>query len=98
MTLGRKEAEIMAFLCERVFDPILASPTASPSLKTGIRLTVTRMSQRDAQGMVSYYWAAMHGTDRSIDFAEKMRGEGFTRFEEVIDEFRIRFNDAWLRR
>ncbi len=98
MTLGPKEAEIMAFLHEHVFDPILVSPTASGSLKKGIRLTITRMSQRDAAGMRSFYWAAMHGTDRSIDFAAKMRGEGFTRFEEVIDEFRVRFDDAWLRR
>jgi hypothetical protein len=25
-----------------------------------------------------------------------MKAEGFTRFEETIDEFRERFNDDWL--
>lgn len=87
----------MDFLHQHVFDPILASSQASESLKRGIRLTITRLSQRDAAGMVSYYWAAMHGTDRSIDFATKMRAEGFVRFEEVIDEFRVRFDDRFLR-
>ena len=86
-----KEAEIMSFLHEHVFDPILSSPTASPRLKQGVRLTITRMQQRDAIGMMSYYWSAIIGTDKSTRFATEMRQEGFTRFEETIDEFRRLF-------
>ena len=95
--MSPKEQEIMAFLHENVFDPILTSPLASNSLKQGVRLTIMRMEQRDALGMIRYYWSAIIGTDRSTTFARQMREEGFTRFEEVIDEFRDRFNDAWLR-
>jgi len=47
-------------------------------------------------GIVSYYWSAIVGTDRSVEFARQMRGEGFTRFEEIIDEFRDRFGDRWI--
>jgi len=65
--------------------------------KKGVRLTITRMQQRDAAGMVHYYWSAIIGTERSTEFARMMREEGFMRFEEVIDEFRDRFNDDWLR-
>jgi hypothetical protein len=86
-----KEDEIMNFLHENVFDPVLSSPTASKSLKAGVRLTITRMRQRDALGMIKYYWSAIIGTDRSTRFAEEMRREGFVRFEETIDEFRQRF-------
>lgn len=88
-----KEQEIMEFLHETVFDPILTSPQASPQLKQGVRYTIMRMEQRDAIGMVSYYWSAVIGTERSIGFAARMREEGFTRFEEAIDEFRRRFSD-----
>ncbi len=91
-----KEDEIMSFLGENVFNPILESPDASETLKKGIRYTIMRMNERDALGMVSYYWSAIVGTDRSVNFAAQMRDEGFTRFEEVIDEFRARFNDGWL--
>ncbi len=91
-----KEQEIMQFLHENVFDPILNSPDSSNELKQGVRLTIMRMNQRDPQGMVSYYWSAIIGTERSTQFARLMRQEGFTRFEEVIDEFRERFNDNWL--
>ena len=91
-----KEEEIMAFLHERVFDPILRSPKASESIKQGVRLTITRMWQRDAAGMITFYWSAIVGVDRSIDFAAQLREAGFTRFEDVIDDFRKRFPDAWL--
>ena len=91
-----KEEEILSFLQQRVFDPILNSSRASNELKQGVRLTIVRMSQRDAVGMIQYYWSAIIGTKRSVGFAHRMRQEGFTRFEEVIDEFRDRFNDEWL--
>ena len=95
--LGRKEQEIMDFLHQNVFDPILQSPTATEKLKQGVHYTIMRMEQRDAEGMVRYYWSAIIGTERSIGFAEQMRREGFDRFEEALEEFRLRFNDRFLR-
>lgn len=92
-----KEDEIMMFLHERVFDPILKSPKATADLKQGVRLTIARMWERDAAGMIKFYWSTIVGTERSIDFAAQLREAGFIRFEEVIDEFRKRFNDDWLR-
>lgn len=91
-----KEDEVMQFLSERVFNPILHSPDASDSLKKGVRLTIIRMKQLSATGMLKYYWSSVIGTQRSPGFAARMRNEGFRRFEEVIDEFRARFTDDWL--
>ncbi len=92
-----KDEEIMNFLHKNVFDPILNSSTASNSLKKGVRYTIMRMNERDAMGKIQYYWSAIIGTERSTEFARNMRNEGFTRFEEVIDEFRDRFNDNWIK-
>jgi hypothetical protein len=97
-TLAAKETEIMDFLHARVFDPILGSSQASETLKQGVRYTIMRMDERDARGMVQYYWSAIIGTDPSIHFAAKMRSEGFDRFEEALEEFRSRFDDRFLRR
>lgn len=91
-----KKTEVLRFLHERVFDPILVSSSASNSLKSGIRQTIMRLNERDARGIVHFYWSAISGTERSNIFAKKMREEGFTRFEEIIEEFRDRFNDKWL--
>jgi len=96
--LGTKEQEVMDFLHQRIFDPILQSPKASAKLKQGVRYTVMRMEQRDVAGMIGYYWSAIIGTERSIGFAELMRREGFGRFEEALEEFRLRFDDAFIRR
>lgn len=82
----------MDFLQDRVFQPVLNSPTSSERLKKGVRLTIARMSQRDAAGMVHFFWSAVVGTERSTSFAAQMRREGFGRFEEAIDEFRVRFD------
>jgi hypothetical protein len=91
-----KEEEIMAFLHERVFDPIRNSPRASRSIKSGVNLTITRMDQRDAKGMIQYFWSAIVGTEHSVRFADLMKEEGFDRFEEVLEDFRKRFTDEWL--
>ena len=93
-----KEEELMEFLHNNVFDPVLNSPNASKELKSGINLTISRMSQRKASGMVHYFWSAVIGTERSIGFAHRMKQEGFSRFEEALEDFRVKFNDAWLRR
>jgi hypothetical protein len=99
VSIDAKKAELMAFLHQHVFDPILNSPRASGRLKQGVRLTIMRMNERDPAGMVNYYWSAIVGTERSVEFADDMRREGFTRFEDpgVIDQFRRRFDDTWLR-
>ncbi len=99
MTDDDKKQEIMAFLHEHVFDPVLESPVASNRLKQGVRSTIMRMNQRDSAGMVLYFWSAISGTERSLPFADDMEREGFTRFEDnqVVEEFRRRFGDAWHR-
>lgn len=91
-----KEDEIMDYLQMNVFDPILNSKVATKDLKTGVKYTIMRMRQRDAKGMVHYYWSAIIGTERSTGFARKMRQEGFVRFEEILEDFRERFNNHWL--
>ena len=95
--LDERDLCVFDFLHERVFDPILQSPVASEKLKQGARGTIMWMEQRDAAGMVQYYWSAIIGTERSIGFAALLRQEGFERFEEALEEFRIRFDDDFLR-
>ena len=88
----------MDYLHEHIFDPILTAARASESLKQGVRYTIMRMEQRDAAGMVHYFWSAIIGTERSVGFAAKMKAEGFTRFEEVLEDLRVRFDDRFLRK
>ena len=92
-----KEQEIMRFLHEKVFDPILESKDAPVKIKSGVTLTIARMEKLDASKMVHFFWSAITGTERSINFSNLMKDAGFNRFEDVLEEFRVRFNDEWLR-
>jgi hypothetical protein len=94
--MDKKANEIMSFLHTKVFDPILNSSTASNNIKQGVRLTIMRLNEKDAYGMIKYFWSAIVGTENSKSFARKMKNEGFNRFEEVLEEFRDKFTDRWL--
>ena len=93
-----KEQEIMDYLHRNVFDPILASPKASEKVKKGVRLTITRMSRLDAARMRQYYWSAVCQSENAFAFAELLKAEQMPRLEDVLEDFRRRFNDDWLRR
>lgn len=91
-----KEEELMNFLHEKVFDPILSSKEAPANIKSGVNLTIGRMNRLSAEKMIQYFWSAL-ATDNPISFSKKIKAEGLPRFEDVLEEFRDRFNDAWLR-
>ncbi|MFH2144954.1 MAG: hypothetical protein ABII75_02870 [Candidatus Omnitrophota bacterium] len=91
-----KEDEIMDFLHEKIFDAILVSSTVSPKVKEATQRTISYLQQRDAKGMIEYFWHCVKGSDRSIEFAGQLKQEGFARFEDVMEEFRRRFNEKWL--
>ena len=90
---GSDEAEIMKFLHEMVFDPILASPNASDALKQGVRLTIMRMNDARCAGDGEYYWSAVGGTERSLDFSAEMkaRDSSGSRIRRFCTNFRSVF-------
>lgn len=92
-----KEQELMQFLHEKVFDPILDNPNAPANIKSGVNLTISRMSKLSAEKMIQYYWSAL-STDNAISFSKKMKMENLPRFEDCLEEFRERFNEEWLKK
>lgn len=92
-----KEQELMNYLHEKVFDPILNCPNVPAGIKSGVNLTIGRMNKLSAEKMIQYYWSAL-STDNAILFSKRIKNENLPRFEDVMEEFRERFNDEWLRR
>lgn len=90
VVMGKKE-DILAYLNKNVFDPILNSPKASVLLKQAIRTSLLRMNGKEAGEISTYYLEHMIGKDKPTKFAELMKAEGFTRFEEIGDEFKKKF-------
>lgn len=93
-----KEQEVMTYLHEKVFDPVLDSKKASARIKAGVRQTIMRMEKLSADKMVQFFWSAIVGTERSIDFSKHLKEAGFNRFEDILEEFREKFGNDWLRK
>lgn len=92
-----KEQELMNILHEKVFDPILSNPKASGKIKSGVNLTIARMNKLTADKMVQYFWSAL-ATENAIEFSKHLKEEGLVRFEDVMENFRDKFNDTWIRK
>ncbi|MFH1093365.1 MAG: hypothetical protein V1739_04315 [Candidatus Omnitrophota bacterium] len=92
-----KEEEIMDFLKKNIFDPIMCCPSAHEEIEAGVRRTITAFQAQNAAGMIEHFWKSIRGTDGSIAFSGMLKQHGFKRFEDVLDEFRMRFNNEWLK-
>lgn len=100
MTEMDKKREFVTYLEENIWSEAerVGRENNNMTLVKGIRLTRIRITQLPtAEKMVHYFWSAIQGTDKSINFSEIMKDYGLTRFEDVLEEVRTRFNDDWLR-
>ena len=83
-----REKEIMRFLDDQVFNPVLDLRTATADLKQNTVRTQKLMSRLPADRMIRFFWSAIANRP---DVAERFRGEGFPLFEDVKDEFARQF-------
>ena len=99
MSEQEKQKEIMCFLDEKIFDPALefAKEHKNNTILRGVNITRSRMLRLSSEKMVAYYWSAIIGTENSIKFSEILKDNGVERFEDIIEEFRTKFNDEWLK-
>ncbi|AFM41141.1 hypothetical protein Desaci_2179 [Desulfosporosinus acidiphilus SJ4] len=89
-----KEQEILDFLEINLFNPILQSTSASDRFKKATRGLRLRMKQRDAQGMIQYFWTTVVDTNtKHANYGRLLQNEGFPEFEEVVSNFRFRFKE-----
>ncbi|AET67083.1 hypothetical protein Desor_1426 [Desulfosporosinus orientis DSM 765] len=89
-----KEQEILDFLEAKLFNPILQSPSTTERFKSATRGLRLRMKQRDAQGMIQYFWNTVVDTNaKHANYGRMLQNEGFPEFEELLNDFRVRFKD-----
>lgn len=89
-----KEQEILDFLEAKLFNPILQSPSTTERFKSATRGLRLRMKQRDAQRMIQYFWNTVADTKaKHANYGRMLQNEGFPEFEELLNDFRVRFKD-----
>lgn len=99
MTETEKKQEFLSYLENNVWGPAekVGKENNDMTLVKGIRLTRVRISQLPTVvKMIHFFWSAVEGTDRSINFSNIMKSYNLTRFEDVLEEVRVKFNDSWI--
>lgn len=99
MSEEQKREEIMNYFNERIFEPALQFSRENniKEIAQGVRYTRMRMQQLDSTGMIHYFWSAVQGTDKSIAFSQLLKDNNVLRFEDILEEVRVRFNSDYLR-
>lgn len=90
-----KELEILNFLEVKMFTPILESSSTSERFKKATRGLRIRIQQRDAQGMIKYFWnTVVDSKAKHATYGRMLNNEVFPEFEDVVNEFRVRFHEV----
>lgn len=100
MTNIEKQTEFLNYLEENVWSEAerFGKENNNKHLVQGIRLTRLRLSQLSSvEKMLHFFWSAIEGTEKSINFSDIMKDNGLTRFEDILEDVRVKFNDEWLR-
>ena len=80
-----KEQEIMEFLQEKVFNPILSNQNLPMPAKMALNMTISKMKTLTADEMISYFQQAV-STSKSL-----FENSDGANFEAIIEEFKNRF-------
>ncbi len=101
MTEEEKKKEILNFLYENVFKPMLkyAKENNDKKINRVVNDTMYNIKLKDtARKMVTYYNDIIeHKTLSSKSFYEYLNQKGInTKLEDIKEEFNKRFNEEWL--
>ena len=99
MTEAQKCKEIMNYFDEKIFNPALdfAKRNHNNTIYRGINITRARMYRLSSEKKIQFFWSAIVGTDKSIRFSDILKDNGITRFEDIIEEVRTKFNNDYLK-
>jgi hypothetical protein len=88
-----KEHEIMMFLREKIFDPIVSAPQASNALKKETVLIVQSFTQMD-RPKIAAAWLREISKGIDSELIRMMEAEGFMYHQDTLNEFQERFAKA----
>lgn len=96
MNENELKTKLLNYFDENMFNYNLqkAKQLGNTTLIRGINLTRARLSQRTSKGIIHFYWSAVSGTEKSIPFSNEMKQCGLIRFEDLLEDFRVKFKDC----
>lgn len=91
-----KKEELLYFLQDNLFNPILNSPLASSELKFDFSAMLASIKDFSAEGIVLYFWTTMDHQEVHMVFSERLYHEASLDFSNFIEAFKSQFTYDWL--
>lgn len=89
--------EVLSYAKSKVLCPIIDSNAASVELKDSMRRTIVRIEKMNVLQAIDFVKGLVISEEnRPNDVAKRIKESGFLRFEDVIEEFRIKFSIDWI--
>lgn len=92
-----KKEELLTFLNQQLFDPILQSPYASDELKCDFQHMLTTISNFSVEGILIYFWTTMTNSEMQMIFSHRLEEEVSLDFHLFLNTFNSYFTYEWLR-
>lgn len=92
-----KKEEMLSFLTNEFFYPILQSPHASCSLKSDLKDIFRPLQHYSAEGIMLHLWnTLLDNTNKTILF-HRLADEGFASYADALNTFEKEFTYHWLK-
>lgn len=95
-----KRDELLNYFDENLFNPILDWCESNNNKYIKQRVIYTRNVMFDKRKTptqsLQYFWSAITGTEKSINFSNILKENNLVRFEDLLEDVKVRFNDEWL--
>ena len=91
-----KKQLLIDYLDSNLFIPIMYSPSVSPQLKYDLQHTRFLFDQFCAEGIINYIWNMFASKDVEMILANHLMNEGFYNYQQVINDFNLKFTYDWL--
>lgn len=92
-----KKEELLAFLNDELFNPILQSTHTSSELKYDFEQLLATISHFSVEGILIYFWTTMTHAEIKMIFSHRLEEEASLDFHSFLDQFRSYFTYEWLR-
>jgi hypothetical protein len=90
-----KEEELIAFLHENLYDPILAMKDLSPDDRNEINRIIDEMNYLEARRMIQYFYNTLI-TYNEILYPRRNKKESVPDLNKIFEEIRTKYNGEWL--
>nr|WP_302598899.1 hypothetical protein [uncultured Cellulosilyticum sp.] len=91
-----KKQQLLNYLDENLFNPIISAPYASSQLKEDFSHTREVLKDFSAEGILYYIWNSFANKDTEAVISHRLMDEGFSSYNQVLDTFKQEFSYEWL--